>query len=123
MNHEPAALAQMLAAWNESDPARIETFLRSAVTEDVEFVDPNHAVRGISAFRDMIVDFRKRNPKARCVRSSEIDSHHDRARYHWRIDVEGAGFFDGMDAVQFDASGLVRRIDGFFGLLTIERPL
>lgn len=120
MSKEPASLTQMMAAWNETNPARIETCLSSAVTPDVVFVDPKNDVRGRAAFLGMILEFRTRYPKARCVRTSEIDAHHDRARYHWRVIIDENAYLDGMDAVEFDPSGLVRRVDGFFGVLKAD---
>lgn len=121
MSKIPVSLAQLLAAWNETDVNRVAGLLAKAVTPDVEFVDPNYAIRGISAFEKMVVEFRNRYPKARCLRMSAVDIHHDRGRYHWRVVVDETGHIDGMDCVQFDASGLVARVDGFFGVLKIEQ--
>ena len=120
MSRTPASLTNLLAAWNERDPARIERHLAGAISPDVEFVDPNYAVRGFAAFHRMVLEFRERFPAARCLRTSAIDAHHDRARYHWRVVIDEKTFVDGMDSVRFDASGLVRRVDGFFGVLKIE---
>lgn len=120
MSTEPAALTNLLASWNERDPAKVPGHLAKAIAADVEFVDPNYAVKGFAAFHKMVLDFRVRYPKAKCVRKSAIDVHHDRARYHWRVVIDENAFVDGMDCVQFDASGLLKRVDGFFGILKIE---
>lgn len=121
MIKEYPSLAHMLAAWNERDLSAIERHLARAVTRDVEFVDPNVAVRGVGEFLQMVREFRTRYPQAQCIRMSAIDAHHDRARYHWRVVADKSMFIDGMDCVQFDASGLVRRVDGFFGVLSIDK--
>jgi hypothetical protein len=121
MSKIPPSLVHLLAAWNETDTSRIAGLLAKAVTPDVEFVDPNYAIRGVTAFEKMVVEFRTRYPKARCLRMSAIDAHHDRARYHWRVVADETAFIDGMDCVQFDAAGLVARVDGFFGVLKIEQ--
>lgn len=122
MNKIPESLANLRAAWNERDPARLEQLLNKAVSSDVEFVDPNYAVTGVAAFRRMMLEFQARFPQATCLLTSAIDVHHDRARYHWRVVIDKSNFVDGMDAVQFAPSGLVRRVDGFFGVLKIETP-
>lgn len=120
MNTEPLSLTHLLTAWNETDPQKIGNAVAMAVSPDVEFVDPNYAVRGLPAFLGMILEFRARYPKARCLRTSGVDAHHNRARYHWRVVMDDAAFVDGMDSVEFDALGRVRRIDGFFGVLKID---
>lgn len=121
MSREYPSLGHMLAAWNEPDLSAIERHLAKAVSSDVEFVDPNNAVRGVEGFLQMVREFRTRYPHAQCLRMSAIDAHHDRARYHWRVVIDKSAFIDGMDCVQFDADGLVRRVDGFFGILSIDK--
>ncbi len=116
----PPAFAHLLAAWNEYDPEAIRGHLIKGVSGDVEFVDPNYAIHGIDAFEAMVREFRERAPDARCIRTSGIDMHHDRARYSWTVIVNAQIRVDGFDAVQINAEGLVCRVDGFFGPLPVE---
>lgn len=47
---------------------------------------------------------------------SEIDSHHDRLRYRWNMVKNERTLMEGLDVVTIDAtSGLISRVDGFFG--------
>lgn len=122
MDKTPAALAALLTAWNEHDTTKIGTHLARAIADDVVFVDPNYTIKGRAAFEKMIADFRNKYPRSRSLRTSAVDAHHDRARYCWRVYVDEKNFVDGMDSVEFDANGLVRRCDGFFGVLRRTTP-
>lgn len=114
----PETFAHMLAAWNERDTKKIRGHLDKALTKDVEFVDPNYAIEGITDFAAMVKEFRKKYPEASCVRTSGIDMHHDRARYSWTVIIDDKTRIDGFDAVQVSKkSGKVKRVDGFFGPL------
>lgn len=110
--------AALMRAWNERDVAKIRGHLEIAVTEDVEFVDPNYAIRGIDAFTAMVRAFRERLPDVDVIRTSAIDQHHDRARYSWAVAVSPAHTVEGYDTVALAADGRIARVDGFFGQLT-----
>lgn len=114
----PPSFVHLLNAWNELEPDMIRSHLERGVAADVEFVDPNYAIRGIDAFEQMVREFRAQAPEAECIRTSVIDMHHDRARYSWTVIVNAETRVDGFDAVQLNQAGLVCRVDGFFGPLT-----
>jgi ribulose bisphosphate carboxylase small subunit len=109
--------AALMRAWNERDLSQIRGHLEHGVAPDVEFVDPNYAIRGIDAFADMVRDFRVRMPNAEVIRTSGIDQHHDRARYSWVVVVDPNHSVIGFDAVALAPDGKVARVDGFFGPL------
>lgn len=111
------AFDEMLAAWNERDLDRIRGHLDAALTDDVEFCDPQHHVTGRDAFEKMVRDFRTNLPDARCERASGIDSHHDRHRYAWNVYDGDKLVVPGFDVVQTADDGRVARVDGFFGPL------
>ncbi|SFT65601.1 hypothetical protein SAMN05660657_02177 [Geodermatophilus amargosae] len=47
--------------------------------------------------------------------TSEPARHHDSALFHWRItDAAGATVLTGLDVVQVDDAGRIRRLTGFF---------
>jgi hypothetical protein len=114
----PESFTHMMAAWNERDSKKIRALLDKALTKDIEFVDPNYSVEGISDFFKMVKEFRAKYPEAKCVRTSGIDMHHDRARYSWSVIIDENTRLDGFDAVQVSKkSGKIKRVDGFFGPL------
>jgi hypothetical protein len=115
----PETFALFLAGWNEWDAEKRRALFEQAVSPDVEFTDPLHALSGIEAFLAMVADFQASRPGAVTVRTSEINLHHNVARYHWAIMINGQKLIDGFDAVQLDEQQRFRRISGFFGLLPI----
>lgn len=117
MTSIPDTFATFLAGWNEWDSEARRALFEQAVSPEVEFTDPLHKLFGIEAFLEMVEDFQRTRPGAVTVRTSDIDLHHDCARYHWAILIDGKKLIDGFDAVQLDEHQRFRRISGFFGLL------
>lgn len=108
----------MLSAWNARDAIALQDIAEAALSDDFEFCDPPHDIRGHAAFVAMVQQFWSDNGECTIRRISAIDSHHDRARYAWAIDWPDGRRFEGMDAVQLDlAEHKVCRVDGFFGPL------
>ncbi|MBX9859511.1 MAG: nuclear transport factor 2 family protein [Sphingomonas sp.] len=116
----PQSFELFLAGWNEWDADRRRTLFDQAVAPDVEFTDPLHQIHGLEAFLDMVADFQRTRPGAVTLRRSDIDLHHDCARYHWAIMIDGTKLIDGFDVVRLDAQRRFRQINGFFGLLTLN---
>ena len=46
-----------------------------------------------------------------------VDHHHSRCRYEWHLTLRDRVLMAGFDAVRIADSGLLDRIDGFFGPL------
>jgi hypothetical protein len=110
-----------LAGWNEWDADKRRALFEQVVSPDVEFTDPLHRLSGREAFLEMVADFQRTRPGAVTVRTSQIDRHHNVARYHWAILIDGKKLIDGFDSVEFDEAGRFVRIRGYFGLLPIEQ--
>lgn len=118
MSPVPECFANLLAAWNERDPAKLRDLVEMSVTSDVTFTDPQYSIMGSEAFIAMMIAFQERVGEVRLSRTSAIDMHHDRARYSWEIVWPNGDRFEGFDAVALDlAEGKFCRIDGFFGSL------
>ncbi len=118
MSPEPACFANIRAAWNERDPAKLRALVESAVTPGVTFTDPQHAISGREAFYELIRAFHARVGDAMLKQTSVIDMHHDRARYAWQVVWPDGKTFDGLDCVALDLDEMkISRIDGFFGPL------
>ncbi len=47
--------------------------------------------------------------------ASEIDHQHNRLRYRWDMGRRGRTLVEGLDIATLASSGLMERVDGFFG--------
>ena len=112
----PDALVAYWSAWNEPDVERIRSHLVDAVTEHVEWNDPRDSFVGIDELEQAMRRLRTSKPEYAFVIASEIDRHHDRLRYRWDMVRNGRTLMEGLDVVTLEpSSGLVTRVDGFFG--------
>jgi hypothetical protein len=112
----PDALVAYWTAWNESDVDRIREHLVNAVTDTVEWNDPRDSFVGIDELEGAILRLRVGKPDYRFVIASEIDHHHRRFRYRWDMLRNGRTLMEGLDIVTVEpSSGLIARVDGFFG--------
>jgi hypothetical protein len=119
----PDTLVWYWTAWNEHDIEHIPRHLARSVTEDVEWNDPRDSFVGITALEDAIRRLRARGQDYRFVVASEIDHHHGRLRYRWDMMRGGRIMMEGLDIVTLDPrSGLISRVDGFFGHPTPIKP-
>ncbi len=117
MSSYPPAFDQMLAAWNEPDPARIRALLEQALSPDVHFIDPSIDVTGIDGFEANVHEVHERIPGAVYSRTSGVDCHHNLYRYTWAIHRNGELALPGFDVAEVDPAGRIARVMGFFGPL------
>lgn len=112
----PDSLRWYWTAWNEHDLDRVAHHLARAVTEEVEWNDPRDSFVGRSALEDAIRLLRTSKPGYSFVIASEIDHHHHRLRYRWDMISRGRTLMEGLDVATIEPStGLICRVDGFFG--------
>ena len=112
----PDALVSYWTAWNETDLEAVPGHLVTAVTDDVEWNDPRDSFVGRAALSEAIRSLRTSKPEYRFTVASEIDHHHDRFRYRWDMVSRGRVLMEGVDIVTTEPeTGLIRRVDGFFG--------
>jgi hypothetical protein len=112
----PGPLVSYWTAWNEPDLDAVPALLARAVTTDVEWNDPRDSFVGIARLGAAVRRLRLAKPDYRFVIASEVDHHHGRYRYRWDMVRRGRVLMEGLDiATVHPATGLVARIDGFFG--------
>ena len=111
------ALDHYFAMWNQTDPSLVRGHLDLAVTDSFVFCDPLHDHVGRDALEQNVLEFRAKYRHAVLAVASGVDHHHNRCRYQWRITLKGRLVMAGFDAVRIADSGLLDRIDGFFGQL------
>jgi hypothetical protein len=113
-----AVLAKYDQAWNASDADQRRRLLEACLTEDCELIEPRGRFRGRASIFDRISGFAERFPGARVEITTNVDEHNAVARYGWRIvDADGEQLLDGIDVVDRDADGRIRKIVMFFGAL------
>ena len=117
----PESMQHYLRMWNERDLEKVRGHLDRAVTEDCLWVDPQNAHVGRDALEANVREFRTKFPTAELGLASRVDDHHDRYRYEWIIEVEGKTLMPGFDVMTLAESGLIERVDGFFGVLERTR--
>jgi hypothetical protein len=112
----PPALVSYWVAWNATDPDAVPGLLAGAVTPDVEWNDPRDSFVGIGELESAVRRLRTAKPDYRFEIASEIDHHHGRLRYRWDMKRGDRTLMEGLDVVTLEpASGLICRVDGFFG--------
>jgi len=120
----PEILQHYLRMWNERGPDQIRAHLDRCVGDDCWWVDPLHQHTGRDALEANVREFRATYPDADLGLGSNIDSHNDRHRYDWFITSSpGELLIRGFDVVTVDStSGMINRVDGFFGVLERTGP-
>ena len=107
-----------LAGYCEADPARRRALLDQVWAADGELVDPPLEGRGPEAIAALVDAVLQHFPDHRFRRTSEVDVHHDHARYAWElVGPDGTVAVAGLDVATLDADGRLTRIIGFFGEL------
>lgn len=106
--------------WNAVDEPTVWKYLELCISDDCLWVDPQHNHVGKQALADNIKGFKAKYPGSHLGLVSNIDSHNNRYRYYWRIDVKGVLLTKGFDVVTLNSDGLIERVDGFFGELDIH---
>lgn len=103
------------AAWLATDDRERQALLEQAWAPDGVYCDPLALVTGRSELAAHIAGTQASLAGGRVEVTSEAVRHHDSALFHWRItDAAGATVLTGLDVVQFDDAGRIRRLTGFF---------
>lgn len=111
----PDPLIAYWTAWNTRELDRIRGLLERAVTSDVVWNDPRDSFVGIAELEGAIRRLRTSKPDYGFTIVSEIDHHHGRLRYRWDMGRNGRTLMEGLDVATLAPSGLIERMDGFFG--------
>jgi hypothetical protein len=111
----PEALVAYWTAWNTSNLDGVRGLLDRAVTDNVKWNDPRDSFIGIDELERAIRRLRASKPDYVFSIASEIDRHHDRLRYRWDMSRNGRTVMEGLDITTLAPSGLIERVDGFFG--------
>jgi len=108
-------VANYIAAWNETDPARRREIVARAWTEDGSYLDAHRGGTGHAEIDAMIAAVQERLPGYRVRLSSGIEAHHGRVRFSWAAGgtEQAPLFFGGTDFAVLAEDGRLRAVTGF----------
>jgi hypothetical protein len=99
-----------LQVWNERDPVTRDQLMRSALTDDVLYTDPDYAgLRGYTELSDAIGRLQEQIGELRFVLDAIIGIHHNHALFTWQLGAAASGY----DIAEFTGDR-IHRIIGFF---------
>lgn len=110
--------------WSEPETERRRELLSSIWTNNASYTDPTVQAFGAEALLAHIEGVRQQYPGAAIKRTSNVDEHHQFARFAWQLTkADGDALPEGLDIVTFNAGGtMIEQVVGFFGPLKRTRP-
>ncbi|HEX9481653.1 MAG TPA: nuclear transport factor 2 family protein [Solirubrobacteraceae bacterium] len=113
MTNANQIVERYLDVFNQTEPARRRELLEQLWLEDGTYTDPHVEVRGPEGVDAFIAQTQERFPGYTFTLGSEIDAHHDQARFQWHAgpDDEPAQYV-GFDVIVTDG-GRIRNVYGF----------
>src|SRR4029077_2392934 len=82
MNTLTDLVDRYIATWNETDGGRRRDLIAQTWAEGASYLDPMLQGEGRDGINAMIVGVQERFPGHRFRRTGDVDSHHDRVRFH-----------------------------------------
>ena len=103
-------------AWSTADSDERSRLLQESLAPTFRYVDPVSDCRNLAELVEVIERFQNNFPGLTIASDSWVE-HHDRALAHWRVlDAGGVTRLPGVDALVFNADGLIEQVTGFFEL-------
>lgn len=100
-----------VATWNESDMDKRLALIEEAWAPEGRYVAESSDVTGHGAINDNVVRIQEKYPNRIFLRTSDVFSLRDRARFTWAmLDPAGSATIAGVDYALFGADGRLRRI-------------
>ena len=115
MNAVNDVIANYIAAWNETDPARRRAIIARTWSDDGSYLDAHRAGAGHDAIDAMIGATQERSAGYRFRLGSGIEAHNGRVRFSWAAGgtPEAPLFFAGTDFAVEAADGRFLSVTGF----------
>lgn len=105
-----------LAGYAEPERAKRAELIAEAWNEDGVLLDPPFDGAGHAGIAGMVDVLLQHYPDHRFERTTDVDAHHDHARYGWALVApDGATAVEGVDFAELDGDGKLVRVVGFFG--------
>ena len=113
MSNPNEIVERYLDAFNQTDPADRRELLESLWLAEGTYTDPHVEVQGPEGVDTFIAQTQERFPGYTFKLGSEIDAHHDQARFQWHAGPAGdPAQFVGFDVIVTDG-GRIRSVYGF----------
>ena len=104
-----------LQAYSEPDADRRRELIERAFAPDATLADPPFDATGHDALHVTFGAVLDQYPRHAFRRISDVDEHHQAARYRWQlVGPDGTVAFAGTDVVRFDGAGKIASVVGFF---------
>jgi SnoaL-like domain len=104
-----------IAIWNETDSEARRNLIAWTYTEDGRYLDPVLQGEGRDGIDAMVKAVHARFPGHRFTRTSDVDAHHDRARFAWELGPAGGpALVKGIDFATLSDDGKLHSVTGFF---------
>jgi hypothetical protein len=104
-----------IAIWNETDAAARHNLIAWTYTEDARYLDPVLQGEGRDGIDAMVKAVHERFPGHKFTRTSDVDAHHDRARFAWELGpASGPALVKGIDFATLSEDGKLQSVTGFF---------
>jgi hypothetical protein len=99
-----------IGIWNERDADARETLMKTVLTEDSVYSDPDYTgLHGHPELSDAIGRAQEKLGGLRFTLGTVIGAHHDHALFTWKLGTVATGY----DVVEFDGDR-IRGVVGFF---------
>jgi hypothetical protein len=103
-----------LACWNETDATARRSLIDELWAEDATYTDPLADVRGRDQIDATIAAVQQQFPGFVFVPGTDVDAHHNRARFTWGLGPAGAEpVVEGFDVLVLDEAGRIEAVHGF----------
>jgi len=83
MQDATAMAERYLATFNETDPGQRLALIEALYTADGTYTDPNADLRGPTQIDAFVAQTQETFPGYRFTVASQIDAHHNQARFQW----------------------------------------
>jgi hypothetical protein len=104
-----------IAIWNETDADCRRNLIAWTYTEDARYLDPVLQGDGRDGIDAMVKAVHEKFPGHKFTRTSDVDAHHDRARFSWELGPDGGpALVKGIDFATLSADGKLHSVTGFF---------
>lgn len=115
MSNVNEAVANYIAAWNETDGGRRRDIIARTWTDHGSYLDSHRDSVGHAAIDAMIAAVQEKFPGYRFRLCSGIEAHHDRVRFSWAAGGTDAAlmYFGGTDFAVLAEDGRMQAVTGF----------